>query len=145
MKSIFFIPVLLLGLLCYQACAQPRGAENDSNAGIQFFEGSWEEALTLAKAENKLIFMDAYARWCGPCKIMARNVFTDPKAGEFFNENFINVKMDMERGEGPALSRKYGVRAYPTLFFIDHTGKVVNSALGYHKTGELIRLGKGVL
>lgn len=145
MRKFLFIPVILLGLLCYQACAQPRSAETDSNTGIQFFEGSWEEALAEAKAENKLIFMDAYARWCGPCKIMARNVFTDPKTGDFFNENFINVKMDMERGEGPALSRKYGVRAYPTLFFIDHTGKVVHSALGYHKTSELIRLGKGVL
>jgi thiol:disulfide interchange protein len=145
MRNLIFVPILLLGLFYYQACAQPRNAESIESSGIQFFTGSWEEALALAEAEGKLIFMDAYAKWCGPCKIMSRNVFTDAKAGDFFNENFINVKMDMERGEGPALAKKYRVRAYPTLFFIDHTGKVVNAELGYHKVSELIRLGKTVL
>ena len=57
--------------------------------GIEFFKGTWEEALAEAKAQDKIIFMDAYAVWCGPCKRMAATVFTDKKVGKFYNENFI--------------------------------------------------------
>ena len=92
-----------------------------------------------------MIFMDAYATWCGPCKGMAKNVFTDKRVGEFFNEKFINVKMDMEKGEGPALARKYGVRAYPTLFFLDASGKIQGKEMGYHNNSQLIGIAQKAL
>lgn len=112
-------------------------------SGIKFEKTSWNQALQKAKAENKIIFMDAYTSWCGPCKSMQARVFPDKKVGEFFNENFINVKIDMEQGEGPALGMKYPVRGYPTLFFIDpKTGKIVNQALGYKSTEQLIQIGE---
>lgn len=84
--------------------------------GIQFFHGTWAEALEKAKIEDKLLFVDAYAQWCGPCKVMAKNVFTQKKVGDFFNENFINLKMDMETTDGASFGHKYPVSAYPTLF-----------------------------
>lgn len=98
--------------------------------GIDFFHGTFAEALEKAKKENKLIFMDAYAEWCGPCKKMAATVFKDEKVGKFFNDNFINVKMDMEKGEGPNLSGKYNVAAYPTLLFINGKGDLVHKGVG---------------
>lgn len=98
--------------------------------GIEFFHGTFAEALEKAKKENKLIFMDAYAEWCGPCKKMAATVFKDEKVGKFFNDNFINVKMDMEKGEGPNLSGKYNVAAYPTLLFINGKGDLVHKGVG---------------
>src|SRR5574343_1372641 len=82
------------------------------NSGIVFFEGTWEEALQKAKAEKKLIFLDAYASWCGPCKMMKRRTFSDPKVGEQFNKYFISVAIDMEQGEGPELARKFQVDSY---------------------------------
>ena len=65
--------------------------------GIEFFHGSWEEALEEAKKQEKVIFIDAFATWCGPCKRMAREVFPNEKVGEFYNRHFINMKLDMEK------------------------------------------------
>ena len=60
------------------------------DGGIQFAEGSWEEVLRQAAEQNKLIFVDVYTDWCGPCKMMSRNVFPASEVGAFFNEHFIN-------------------------------------------------------
>ena len=52
--------------------------------GIEFFHGTWAEALEKAKTEEKIIFVDAFASWCGPCKRMASQTFPDPEAGNYF-------------------------------------------------------------
>jgi thiol:disulfide interchange protein len=116
--------------------------KSDSETGIQFTSISFEEALKLAKKEKKNIFLDAYASWCGPCKMLKKNVFTQKEVGDFYNGNFINMAIDMEQGEGPKLAQKFKVQAYPTLLFINHKGEVVGTALGYHQADEIIALGK---
>lgn len=98
--------------------------------GIDFFHGSFDEAKEKAESTEKLIFMDGYATWCGPCRWMAGNVFTDDKVGDFFNQSFVSLKMDMEKGEGPRLARIYRVRAYPTLFILNSEGKVLEKMEG---------------
>ncbi len=113
--------------------------------GIDFFHGSWPEALEKAKAEQKLIFVDAYASWCGPCKRMANSVFPDPAVGDYFNANFISLKIDMEKPENAEFAGKYPVRAYPTLYFIDAEGKVVTKNVGGMSTEQLIEFGKKAL
>ena len=79
---------------------------------IQFIESDWKKALAEAKKQNKLIFLDAYATWCGPCRMLKQYTFPDKAVGEFFNENFINIALDMEKGDGPAVARQYQVNAY---------------------------------
>ena len=117
-----------------------------SKEGILFFEGTWSEALEKSNKQKKLIFLDAYATWCGPCKIMARKTFTDPKVGSFFNKHFVNVKMDMEKtADGKRLSRKFRLKAYPTLYFVNGHEEVVHETLGYHKPKEFIDVGKTVI
>ncbi len=113
--------------------------------GIKFFQGSYEEALAESKTQGKLIFVDAYAEWCGPCKRMAATVFKEEKVGAFYNQNFINMKIDMEKGEGPKLARKYGVRAYPTFFFLDEKGEIVAKATGGRQTKQFLQLGENAL
>ncbi len=114
-----------------------------STTGIQFTEGSWKEILKKAKAEKKLIFMDAYTTWCGPCKMLQAKVFPDKTLGEFFNQNFVNAAVDMESDEGVRLSSIYEVQGYPSLFFIDpNTGKVVKMFLGYTEINQLLSAGK---
>ena len=98
--------------------------------GISFFKGTWEEALEEAKKQDKIIFVDAYAVWCGPCKRMSNNVFPHEKVGQFYNKNFINMKLDMERGEGLKFRKQYPVAAFPTLFYIDYTGELVMKVRG---------------
>lgn len=123
---------------------QTHSPTDEEASGIIFFEGTWNEALTKAKNENKLIFLDAYASWCGPCKKMAANVFTDLAVGKLYNEKFINVKMDMEKGEGIQLSQQLDVRSYPSFYFIDGSGKVQKMAIGYHPSADFIKLGNSV-
>lgn len=128
----------LLGIVSISAQAQ------SNTGGIQFFQGSYEEALKKAAEEEKLIFMDAYTTWCGPCKWMSKNTFTDEKVASFYNEHFINLKMDMERGEGPALARKFRIRGYPTLLFLDATGAITQQKLGALAANQFLDLGKTV-
>lgn len=119
-------------------------AQNEAE-GIQFFQGSWKEAVKKAKSENKPIFVDAYAVWCGPCKWMARNIFTDPEVASFYNENFINVQLNMEKDEGLLFSRTYRVNAYPTLLYFDSDGKPVQREMGAKMKDHFINIGKQVL
>ena len=113
--------------------------------GIKFFKGSWNELLAESKKNNKPIFVDAYAIWCGPCKYMNANVFTDKAVGEFYNKNFVNYKFDMERGEGPTFAKEYGVRAYPTLFFLNADGSILHKSLGGKKVDMFLDLGQDAL
>ena len=106
--------------------------------GIQFQNASWEEILKKASDEKKIIFVDAYAVWCGPCKMMDKNVFSDPEVGEYFNKNFINAKIDMEKGEGISLAQRYEVRAYPTFLFVNGEGDLVHRAVGYLASDDFI-------
>lgn len=113
-----------------------------SGQGIEFFHGTWAEALAKATAEDKLIFVDAYAEWCGPCKVMAKNVFTTQKAGNFFNENFICLKIDMEKPENGEFASKFPVSAYPTLMFIGGNNKLVIKQVGAMSVDGLLDFGK---
>ena len=111
--------------------------------GIEFIhEKTFQEILDMAKAQNKLVFMDCYTSWCGPCKRLAAQVFPDPEVGEFFNSTFVNTKFDMEKGEGPTISAKYGIRAYPTLLWIDGNGNVVHKVVGGLDPQGLIQNGR---
>lgn len=114
-------------------------------AGIQFFEGTWSEALEEAKKQEKIIFVDAYAVWCGPCKRMAKEVFPNDEVGEFYNRNFISMQIDMERGMGLEFGKQYPVSAFPTLFYIDANGKIVHQVRGAQSVEAFINLGKRVL
>lgn len=98
--------------------------------GIQFANLTFDEALKKAKEGGKMLFVDCYTSWCGPCKMMSQQVFTQKYIGDFFNQRFVSIKIDMEKGEGPALQKKYGVEAYPTMLFLDEEGRVVYKILG---------------
>lgn len=127
---------LSLLLLCGALMAQ---------GGIKFNEGQWNDLLAKAKAQNALIFVDAYTTWCGPCKMMASQVFTQKEVGDFYNSKFVNAKIDMEKGEGIELAQRYNVQAYPTFLFVDGDGNIAHRAVGYKLADEFIELGKVAL
>ncbi|NNE28747.1 MAG: thioredoxin fold domain-containing protein [Saprospiraceae bacterium] len=114
-------------------------------SGIDFFHGNFEEALAMAKEEGKVIFVDTYTTWCGPCKRMSRNVFTDSEVGTFYNKHFVNLKLDMEKKDGIQFGGKYPVSAYPTLYFIDAKGEVVQKVKGAQSVDAFLSLGKSIL
>ena len=107
------------------------------NRKIEFTE-DYSAALVKAKAENKIIFMDCFTTWCGPCKMLAAQIFTQDAVADYFNTHFVNVKMDMEKGEGPALARKYSVGSYPTLIFVDGDGEEMHRTMGFMPAEKLL-------
>ena len=133
------LAIFLIGsiaLLSFNTASAPP----KKGAGIKFFSGSFDQALNKAKADKKMVFLDAYASWCEPCKEMSKDTFGDKSVAKFFNKNFINVAMDMEKGKGPEIAKRYPLNAYPTLLFIDAEGNIVTQAVGVHDADKLMKL-----
>jgi thiol-disulfide isomerase/thioredoxin len=113
-----------------------------ANTGVRFEQLSWSQVKAKAARENKMIFFDAYTTWCGPCKFLDENVYTDAGVAAYFNENYINVKFDMESGEGIDLAEEFEVSSNPTLLFFNSNGELVHKYIGAMKAPEFIQLGK---
>jgi thiol-disulfide isomerase/thioredoxin len=113
--------------------------------GMTFHQGTWAEVQADAKAQNKPIFVDAYATWCGPCKNMSANVFPDTKVGEFMNKNYINYKLDVEKGEGIAFAEKYSVKLLPTLYYFNPSGELSHKVVGGLNTDNFISSSESAL
>lgn len=144
MKYTFYLLLCLFTLsLTAQEHAAPMVADakgETATEGMAFVEKPFEDLLAQAKAENKVIFIDAYTTWCGPCKMMAAKVFPLEEVGKVYNERFINAKFDMEKGEGPGLAKRYSVMAYPTYLFVDGNGDIVHKGIGYIPQEEFLAL-----
>ena len=117
----------------------------NAGKGITFATGTVADILAKAKAEGKMVFLDCYTTWCGPCRVMSNTIFTKNEVGEYFNKHFVSYKLDMERGEGPALGKKYGVKAFPTMIFMDAEGNVRHTIVGSKSANELIEEAKTAL
>lgn len=113
--------------------------------GMVFFEGPWAKVLEKAKAENKNIFVDAYTDWCGPCKMMVKNVFPLPEVGAFYNRNFINYKLNMEKGDGVDFARTFQVGVYPSYLFFNAEGRMLHRTVGYKQGPQFIADGAAAL
>ena len=137
----------VMALLVLMAFSPPKGHTQSVKkpVGIVFIENSWLDALHQAQVKNKYIFVDAYATWCGPCNLLKNTTFKNSKVAAFFNDNFINVAIDMEKGDGPDLARQWGIQAYPTLIVFDANGKPVTGTVGYMGANDLLKFGKMAL
>lgn len=106
--------------------------------GIHFTPGTWDEVLAKARAENKVLFVDIYTAWCGPCKMMEKTIFPLEKVGDYYNRHFVSYQLDGEKGEGPAIVKKYGVSGYPAFLFLDGSGKLLYRFSGSKNAGEFL-------
>ena len=124
-------------------------------SGIKFEHNlNWSQIKEKAKKENKHIFVDCFTTWCGPCKYMSNNVFPQAKVGDFFNANFINVKIQMDQtendneeiktwyAEAGRFEKEYNVRAYPTFLIFDPNGLLVHRIVGGGEAEEFIAKAK---
>ncbi len=112
-----------------------------SQTGIKFDTTStWQTLVKKSGETGKLIFIDCYTSWCGPCKGMAKEVFPDKTVGDFMNNNFICTKRDMEKGEGITLHTKYKkfIPGFPTYLLINSKEEVVYQVSGFMKADKFI-------
>lgn len=128
LKKYFVLVLFCLGSICSQA------------EGIEFFQGSLQDALKKAKSENKLVFVDFMATWCGPCKALATKVFPEKEIGDYFNAHFVCVQVDVDKEK--ELARKYQIRAMPTLVFMSAEGKDIVRVTGAASANRLLKKAK---
>jgi thioredoxin 1 len=147
LSALLFVAAIMGSAIVFFSFKKPGIARGYTAASTQinFIENSWGEALKQAAAQHKYIFVDAYATWCGPCKMLKATTFKNAKAAEFYNKNFVNVAIDMEKGQGPALASAWGMQAYPTLIIFDSAGNPVLGTVGYIGAGDLIKFGQKAL
>ena len=103
-----------------------------ADGGVSFVTVStWQEALDLAKKSGKPIFLDAYTDWCGWCKVMDKETFAKAEVAKVMNAAFVNVKMEMETGEGVDVAMKYRISGFPTFMVFDTKGNPTYKTFGY--------------
>lgn len=117
----------LLALWCLNVSVNAQ-----ENKGIAFLpEGTlFKDAVAKAQQTGKMIFLDCYTSWCGPCKMMANTVFPQEKVGAYMNPRFVSIKIDMEKGEGVELTKKLQISAFPTFIFFNSNGEEIGRFLG---------------
>lgn len=101
--------------------------------------------LDQAVKENKLVYVDIYADWCLPCKVMNESVYGDREAMDYLNDNFICYKLDGEKVNGPNLVALWQIRNYPGLLFLNQRGGVLEKNLGSLTKAELMAMGDRAL
>lgn len=135
MKNIFILAAILI-------CSfwSSHSMAQEEQKGIHFAKtNSTTNILTMAKEQNKLVMVDCFTTWCGPCKKMSDEIFTLPEVGDYFNSHFVCYKLDMEKGEGPTKSKEWDINGYPTLIFLDTEGKVRFRIFGFRTADSLIQ------
>ncbi|MGN6416791.1 MAG: thioredoxin family protein [Pseudobacter sp.] len=125
------------------------GTSSAQEEGIHFEHGlTWKEVKEKAKRENKFIFMDCYTTWCGPCKVMSKNIFPQKVTGDFFNDRFVSVKVQFDQtaqdneevkkwyADAEAIGKEYNVMAYPTFLYFSPEGELVHLFVGSTNTAQ---------
>ncbi len=105
-------------------------------------EKDWQKVLEMAKAQNKLLFVDAYADWCAYCHQLDEEVYTNDQVIKYFNDNFINVKFDTESEYGTQLAYVFKISSLPTLLFLTEKQEIFDTILGFVPAPQLMAYGQ---
>ena len=156
----FLCMLPLLWLLANSSRAQTNGNNTaldsaQDEKGINWTTGlSWEQVKQKAKKENKYIFLDCFATWCGPCKQMEKDVFTIKSLGDYYNNKFISVRVQIDKtkndddfvrswyGDAESINKKYRIIAFPTFLYFKPDGSVVYKERGYQGPFKMVDIAK---
>ena len=134
MRKLLLVGVILMASFLSRA--------EEPEKGVRFLDNvAWSEVVKQAKEAGKMIFVDCYTTWCGPCKMLASDVFPREDVGALINEHFVSVKYDVERGEGLAFAKEHRelINAYPTLLMFTTDGELYHRMVGYYPAESMLR------
>jgi len=144
MKAFSQIALLTFSIIFLSCSGSKKAAVNKTKVAFTS-SSSMSDILEKAEKANKVVFVDIVTDWCLPCKMMDKDVFSDPQIADFMNKNFINYKVDAEKGNGPMVSLVYEVQAFPTLLFVDSKGEVIVKKVGAAYHSELMEMARTAL
>ena len=142
LKIIPFIVSALLLVFIIRSWNSNARQKKTAKTEINFTKKEYKEVLALAKTSHKKIFVDASAVWCGPCRQLEKITFKDADAAAYYNENFINFRIDVEKGEGTDLAIKWKIESLPALLILDENGKIIAEHVGYVDGKGLVEFAK---
>lgn len=116
-----------------------------AQTNIQFADGNLDHAFIRSKTEQKPVCLLCYASWCPHCANMRETVFNKPEVANFYNQHFICIQQDMEKGSGPEMNKKFVVTSYPTIIFMDSSQTVIYRTTGEFTPQNFIQEGKNAL
>lgn len=96
-----------------------------------------QECLDAAKAENKLIFVDAVATWCGWCKKMEMETFKNSEISKLL-ESYVCLRVIVENDT--AFSGKYTVNEFPTILFLKPDGSEIERYIGFKNIDDFKKI-----
>lgn len=144
-KRFAALAVFMVSMAVYLACSQdgdtntpppPKPAQQAQAGDPSKIEWAkdWSTAKARAAADGKLVMIDFYTTWCGPCKQLDRQTFPDPRVVKA-SKQLIALKQDAEK-EGRHVAKEYGVNAFPTILFVDGEGKLRDRIIGFASPDE---------
>lgn len=144
------IPVIIVLGLIFALGIGFGGDKKDKNAKKELSWLSFDSAKTVAGKENKKILVDVYTDWCGWCKKMDRDTYSDTRVMKYLNDSFVVAKLNPELDEtvvykGKEISngefaQSMGIHGYPTLLFFDSSGEVITGLSSYLKADDFLHV-----
>lgn len=128
MKNRAYILILITSVLFSSFTFGP----GDKETGVEFYKGSYDNLLRQARKENKPIILDFWASWCGPCKKMDNETFSDPDLAKYLKANFIIYKVDIDTFDGMEITDKFAVESFPSMLILDKKAKPLEKLKGFY-------------
>jgi thioredoxin-related protein len=104
--------------------------------GVAFLTMTLDEALSSARAQEKMVMIDVWADGCAPCKRLAKDVFSESAVGTFINSRYVSLKVNVKDTVGKQIYEKYEVAGFPTVLFLDADGSEIDRIFGYDDNPE---------
>jgi thiol:disulfide interchange protein len=125
-----YLTIAALGFLAF----------GSSSLGDVDWASNYDTALQRARKDNKLVMVDLYTDWCGWCKKLDRDTYSDKDVADKLARDFVAVKLNPEKSPtGAKLAQQFGTRGYPHVVFVNASGSRVSEIQGFLPPKEFLK------
>lgn len=144
LTSVLFLLAVSAIIFAFRSLNKNEEKSIVSAYAIDFTKGNLEEAVSLAKKENKPLFIMVDASWCPSCKKMKKKVLPEKELGVFYNSHFISTMVDFDSEDGKMLRKQYNVHGTPSFLYLTAEGAIINQTAGFQTKEALIDAAKNL-